>query len=91
MSKRRAVGDLVYKLPGHGFIGEGCWCVIHEDGGADWCPANDDCSDPACYEWNTLHVYGRTKAEALERIRKGEKALGMACHVNECEMADEGP
>ena len=83
MSTRRSVGDMVRKSAGAGFVMEPCWGVIQDDGW-DYCML--DCGDPQCREWDTMFIFGRSLEVATGRVAGGEKAVGMACHVSECEM-----
>ena len=52
MSKRRNKGEIVYKIPGAGFCGEGL--VIRIDGEIDYCMLS--CGDPQCKEWSDCEV-----------------------------------
>lgn len=50
MSKRRAVGDVVRKVPNAGFVGQSFVGRIADDGSVP-CFL---CDDPECKEWATL-------------------------------------
>jgi hypothetical protein len=80
MSKRRKAGEIVYKQPMAGFVGEGSYAIIHPEDeqsyGVYYCML--DCGDPDCREWLTL----------FECDREGTLLGGVACHVSECEMED---
>ena len=52
MSKRRQAGDVVYKVPGAGFCGEGL--VIEVGGECERCLLG--CGDKNCCEWSDCLV-----------------------------------
>lgn len=52
MTKRRQIGDIVYKIPGAGFCGEGL--VIKVGGECESCMMG--CGDPDCREWSDCIV-----------------------------------
>ena len=91
MSRRRAIGDVVYKSQNAGFIGQPGWAYIppRSDNGIP-CLGLNGCVDPDCAEWTDLWgLPGNTRDEALAALKAGT-FLGNACHVSECEMGD-GP
>lgn len=78
MSKRRSAGDIVWKKPNAGFVGEASLVQIQPEeylhaAGCIW-----DCGDPLCREWHTLWACDRD----------GNLTGGEACHVSECELFD---
>ena len=91
MSKRRAAGDIVYKRPNAGFIGQPGWAYIPSDSdNSAPCLGLNGCVDPECAEWTDLKgLPGETREKAVAALKAGT-FLGLACHVAECEMRD-GP
>ena len=84
---RRSVGDLVWKVPGGGFILEGCFVVIEEEHGEN-IPCLI-CSGEECVEWtNARVVQANSLQEARERTERKESD-GEAHHISECEMRDD--
>ena len=89
VSARFLTGDVVYRRSGSGFVGEGGWAVITEDGWSPCLGVLNACDDPDCREWNTLYgLPGKTREEAEDANRRREY-LGAACHVSDCELSRE--
>ena len=89
MSKRRNAGDIIYKLPWSGFVGQGNFGVIQEEDIDDHIPCMLDCGDAECVEWIDIFLLpGDSLVEAAEALER-EEYLGAAYHVSECRMADD--
>lgn len=86
MSDKRKPGDLVWKIPLAGFVGEPGWGIVRGPR-EDYCFS---CDDENCGEWHEVVILGRTKADAEKRYQESqlEDPIGVCCHVGECEMLD---
>ncbi len=88
MSKRRQAGDIIYKQPWAGFVGQGNLGVIQDENPDDHIPCMLGCGDENCVEWANVHLLpGNNLEEAKEALERKE-FLGAAYHVSECQMAD---
>ena len=84
---RRSPGNLVWKVPGGGFIGEGCYVVIQQGLGHN-IPCLI-CYAEECVEWNTATiVHADTLEQAREKVATGDFS-GDVHHISECEMRDD--
>ena len=89
MSKRREAGEIIYKLPYAGFVGQTAYGVIQEEDPDDHIPCMLSCGDAECVEWIDVWLLpGDSRAEAIEALKR-EEYLGAAYHVSECMMADD--
>ena len=77
MTKRRNVGEIVWKKANAGFIGERLIIKIPDDqlDNTGYCMLS--CGDPDCVEYANLYVLN---ADGSYR--------GDCCHVSECQMED---
>lgn len=75
MSKRRNGGEIVWKVPGAGFLGLGETVILVAE--KDHRPCILDCGDPDCREWSDAYVVGDHNA--------------VVYHISECEMEDHAP
>lgn len=87
-------GDIVWKKPGAGFTGLGCFVEIQDDDCSDLdghdeddhMPCMLDCEDEECLEWATAWVIDAETLDDAKKLASDGQYIGSVYHLSECEV-----